>query len=149
MNSRDGFKPLLNLENHKCFGCSPNNPSGLQMKFFAKGESVFSWVTVPVRLCGWDNLAHGGVISAILDEIMGRASVYLLKSLVMTKSIMVDFLKPIIIGERLKAEGKIIDIKNEREATVEGFVYNKKEKLCAKSTGTFILFSPEALKKRD
>jgi len=56
MNQRAGYKPLLNLENHKCFGCSPINPYGLQMKFYAKDESVFSWVTVSEHLCGWENL---------------------------------------------------------------------------------------------
>ncbi len=148
MEMREGYKPLPNLENHKCFGCSPTNPSGLQMTFYNKEKSVFSWVTVPDHLCGWHNLAHGGAISAILDEIMGRTALYILNRLIMTKTITVAFLKPIFIGQELQAEGKVLEYKNEREATIEGFIHDNKGVLCARATGTFALFTPETLKKK-
>jgi uncharacterized protein (TIGR00369 family) len=142
-----GYKKLLNLDNHKCFGCSPVNPSGLQMEFYSKGDSLFSWVIVPDHMCGWHNVVHGGIISTILDEIMGRSSIYLLKKFVMTKSITVDFIKPIFVGKELRAEGKVIEIKNDREAEIGGFLYNEEEELCAKATGQFALFTPDALRK--
>jgi len=145
MNPKTGFKRLPNLENHKCFGCSPSNPSGLQMEFYNQGESVFSWVTVPDHLCGWHNLAHGGAISAILDEIMGRTAVYILNKLIMTKTMTVDFLKPVLIGKEMKAEGRVFEHKNDREALIEGFIYDDKEKLCAKAMGNFALFTPDVL----
>jgi len=145
MDDRKGYRLLPNLENHKCFGCSPSNPSGLQMKFYNKGDSVFSWVTVPEHLCGWHNLAHGGAISAILDEIMGRTALYILNKLIMTKTMTVEFLKPILIGQEMKAEGKVLDYKNDREAIIDGFIYNGEGILCAKGTGTFALFTPEVL----
>ena len=44
-------KHLPNRETHYCFGCSPANPSGLQMKFYTKDSSVFSRLTVPDHLC--------------------------------------------------------------------------------------------------
>ena len=68
-------KRLPNNETHNCFGCSPVNPSGLQMNFFADDSSVYSEVTVPKHLCGWNNLIHGGVLSTILDEIMSWAAI--------------------------------------------------------------------------
>ena len=147
MDNREGYRLLPNLENHKCFGCSPSNTSGLQMKFYNKEKSVFSWVTVPDHLCGWHNLAHGGAISAILDEIMGRTAVYILNKLIMTKTLNIEFLKPILIGQEMKAQGRVLDYKNEREATIEGFIYNDKGDLCAKATGAFALFTPETLMK--
>lgn len=147
MDIKKGYKRLPNLENHKCFGCSPSNPSGLQMKFYSRGESVFSWVTVPDHLCGWHNLAHGGAVSAVLDEIMGRAAVYFLKKFIMTKSMTVEFLKPILIGQEMKAEGKVLERKNDREATVDGLIFDAKGTLCARGTGTFALFTPDVLMK--
>jgi len=149
MNQRAGYKPLLNLENHKCFGCSPINPSGLQMKFYAKDESVYSWVTVSEYLCGWENLVHGGIITAILDEIMSRTALYILKKFIMTKEIHVQFLKPVLIETELMARGSVVQVNHDREATMEGFLYNAKEQLCAKATGSFALFSPSSLKKKD
>ena len=118
------------------------------MEFFAKDESLYSWITVPEHLCGWNNLVHGGVISAILDEIMGRSAMYQLKTLVMTKSMTVDFLRPIYIGEELRAEGRAVEVRNDREAIFQGLIYNEKEKICARSTGTFAMFKPDALRKK-
>jgi uncharacterized protein (TIGR00369 family) len=148
MNQRAGYKPLLNLENHKCFGCSPINPSGLRMKFYSKDESVFSWVTVSEHLCGWENLVHGGVITAILDEIMSRTALYILKKFIMTKEIHIQFLKPVLIETELMAKGSVVQVNHDREAIMEGFLFTEKKQLCAKATGTFALFSPSSLKKK-
>ena len=144
---KPGYKPLLNLDTHKCFGCSPVNPVGLQMQFHSKGDAVFSWVRVPDHLCGWSNVVHGGIVSTILDEIMSRASLYLLRKFVMTKSMTVEFLKPVFVGKEIRAEGKVISVNSEREAEIGGSLYNEDEELCARSSGKFALFTPDALKK--
>ena len=148
MDERDGYKLLFNLKDHKCFGCSPINPYGLKMKFYAKEESIFSWVTVSEYLCGWENLVHGGVITAILDEIMGRTALYTLKKFIMTKDIHVQFLKPVQVEQELMAQGTVLRLTNEREAIIEGFLFSGKDKLCAKATGSFALFDPSSLKKK-
>ncbi|MBW1759510.1 MAG: hypothetical protein JRI88_04180, partial [Deltaproteobacteria bacterium] len=64
-----------------------------------------------------------------------------------TKSMTVDFLKPITVGQKLKVEGKMIEIVNPREARMEGLIYNKEKDLCAKGTGTFAVFTLDAAKK--
>lgn len=148
MDERDGYKLLFNLKDHKCFGCSPINPYGLKMQFYARDESIFSWVTVSEYLCGWENLVHGGVITAILDEIMGRTALYTLKKFIMTKDIHVTFLKPVPVQRELKAQGTVLRLNNEREAIIEGFLYSDTNKLCARATGTFALFEPSSLKKK-
>jgi uncharacterized protein (TIGR00369 family) len=147
MNKAENLKPVPNRGNHKCFGCSKNNPSGLQMKFFTDEKSVFSWLTVPEHLSGWNNLVHGGVLSTILDEIMSWSAIYLLKKIILTKSITVDFMKPVFIGKELRVEGKVLEVMNHREALLEGFIYDKEDNLCAKSIGTFALIKPQIAKK--
>ena len=141
------YKPVPSLREHKCFGCSSCNPSGLQMKFFTDEKSVFSRLTVPQHLCGWDDLVHGGVISTILDEIMSWAAIYLLKKIILTKSMTVDFLKPVFIGDEIKAEGRVSELISQREVVMEAFIYDKEHKLCTKSKGTFALISRELAEK--
>ncbi len=138
---------LPNNREHSCFGCSPLNPSGLQMTFYTNETAVYSKLTVPEHLCGWNNLVHGGVLSTILDEIMSWATIYLLKQVPMTKSISVDFLKPVYVGNPLKAEGTVLDKKGKHEALMEGRIYNKDDVCCAKATGTFAVFSPAVAKR--
>ena len=141
------MKPLSNTDTHKCFACSPVNPSGLQLKFFTNDESVFTWAMVPAHLCGWNHVVHGGILSTILDEVMSWAAMYLLKHITMTRSISVTFLKPVLVENRLKAIGKVLEVKRQRNALMEGMIYNDAGELCAKSTGEFALFSPAVAKR--
>ena len=147
MDTEKDPKHLPNRETHYCFGCSPANPSGLQMKFYTNDSSVFSRLTVPEHLCGWDRLVHGGVISTILDEIMSWSGIYLLKQITMTKSMTVDFIKPVYINSDLKAEGKVLEKIGRHEALLEGSLYNAEGTLCARSKATFAIFSPAVAKR--
>ena len=141
------FKPLPAGRNHQCFGCSPINTAGLKMKFATDGESVVSSLTVPGHLCGWDNLVHGGVIATILDEIMSWAAIHLLKKIILTKSISVEFVKPVVIGKMLTVKGRVIAVKSKREALMEGVITNDRNELCARSQGTFVLFTAEVAER--
>jgi uncharacterized protein (TIGR00369 family) len=147
MESKKNSKRLPNSETHNCFGCSPINPSGLQMKFYTNDSAVFSEIQVPAHLCGWNNLIHGGVLSTILDEIMSWAAIYLLKRITLTKSMTIDFLKPAYIDHTLKAEGKVLELKGRHEAVMEGILLNSDGTICARSTANFAIFSPAVAKR--
>ena len=147
MNRKKDLKHLPNRTDSMCFGCSPVNPAGLHLEFFTDQVSILSWVRVPAHLCGWKNLVHGGVISTILDEVMGRVVIHKMRCLGMTKSMTVEFLKPITIDEELKVVGKVLETKNDRECLAEATIFSEAGVLCAKSTGTFTLFKPDHSKK--
>jgi uncharacterized protein (TIGR00369 family) len=140
-------KPLANRDDHRCFACGPNNPAGLRMQFFTDEQSVFSSVQVPEHLCGWDNLVHGGVITTMLDEIMSWAAIYLLKTIILTKSVQVDFLKPLFIGAAVTVVGRVRERISSNEAVMEGVLYNADGNLCSRSTGTFALIKPKVAQK--
>ena len=143
----DPYKRLPNSPNHNCFGCSPVNPSGLQMKFYKSESAVYSKVTVPDHLCGWNNLVHGGVLTTIMDEIMSWAAIYLLKRVPMTKSIAVDFLKPVYIGRALQVQGAVLEKTGKRDVLMEGRIFNEDDTCCARATGTFAVFSPAVARR--
>lgn len=141
------FTALPNDGNHDCFGCSPVNPHGLRMKFFSGNGALFSWLTVPGHLCGWDNLVHGGVLAAILDETMGWTAIHFLKKFALTNSMTVEFLKHVRIGEQIRVEGRVLEAGGRREATVEGLLYKDGDVLCVKSVGKFRLFTARAISR--
>lgn len=139
---------LPNTGNHGCFGCSPVNPYGLQMKFFSGEGTLFSWLSVPEHLCGWDKLVHGGVLATILDETMGWTAIHFLKKFALTNSMTVQFHKSVRIGEQIRVEGKVVESDGKREAKVEGFIYRDGEEvLCAEAVGTFRLFNAGAISR--
>ena len=143
----DRYRPVPNRDDHNCFACSPQNPAGLAMKFYSDGTSVVSWLQVGGHLCGWDNLVHGGVISTMLDEIMSWTIIHLLRKFILTKRITVDFLKPLYVDTPLRVEGRIKELRGQREAIVEGVVTDEERGLCARSVGTFALLKPQIARR--
>lgn len=143
-------KPVTRLpvnDDHTCFACGPANPHGLHMRFLTDGEAVFSRLTVPDHLRGWNNMVHGGVISTILDEVMSWAAIHLIKSIIVTRTMSTDFLKPVFIGQQLTAEARITEICSRKEALLQGHLYNHKNVLCAAARGSFALLKPKVAEK--
>jgi acyl-coenzyme A thioesterase PaaI-like protein len=71
-----------------------------------------------------------------------------LRPLGLTKSMMVNFIKPVHVGREVMVEGKLLEAKEDREAITEGTIYDDKGDVCTRSTGTFMLFSPQAIKRK-
>lgn len=58
-----------------CFVCGRSNPVGLYMHFQDDGDSeVLSEYTVPAHYQGYPGVVHGGVLAAMLDEVVARVS---------------------------------------------------------------------------
>ena len=57
-----------------CFVCGVENPCGLHIQFFNDGpHRVTARVTLDEPYQSYPGIAHGGILSTILDETMGRA----------------------------------------------------------------------------
>ena len=149
IEEKDGYMLLPNSEDHNCFGCSPGNSTGLQMKFYIneKRDMAVSWLSVPEHLCGWANVVHGGIISTILDEAMGWAALAILKKLVLSRSISVDYMKPVFIGQEIRAEGSVREVESERKGVMQACIYDESDEILAKSSSAVSLFTLESIKE--
>jgi len=130
-----------------CFACGTNNPIGLKMEFHSDGETVFSWLTVSPRLCGWRNIIHGGIITTILDEAMSWTAHHLIKKLILTKTIRVQFLHPLYVEKKIRVESYVTQITREREAELTALIINEKGHKCAQAVGTFALLKPKTARR--
>ena len=137
------LEPIPNRFNGSCFGCSSENPVGLQMTFKAGRDTVVSEVKIPKHLCGWNNLVHGGVLTTILDEIMSWTAIHFLRKLVMTKNLNVTFQKSVLVEDHVKAVGRIKKKNNEKEVVIEGLILDKNGRECVKAEANFALLSPK------
>jgi len=135
------LKALPNTDTHNCFACSPVNASGLQMKFFTDDKHVYAKVTIPGHMGGWNRIAHGGILSTILDETMGWAGIYLLEQLTLTKTMTIDFVKAVMVGEELRCQAWVEERTGKREAIIKAALYNADDEVCAESNGIFTMLS--------
>ncbi len=149
MENRENYTLLPNSDRHNCFGCSLKNTSGLHMEFYTNKEMdvVVSWYSVPEQFCGWGTLVHGGIVSTMLDEAMGWGALVILQRLILSKSIAVDFIKPVFSGTKIRVEGGVLSHENEKEAVLKGCIYNDNNEICAKATSVASLFTIESVKK--
>jgi len=92
----------------KCFVCGKENNFGLRLVFESDGNIVRTeWIPRDEH-CGYSGIVHGGVISAVLDEIMGWSGWEKYKKLYWTLKITVRFNKPIVAGEKYFVEAELI-----------------------------------------
>lgn len=97
----------MNLEDdHYCFVCGEENPSGLHLKFSAiKGKIQTEFVPRKIHQ-GYKNIVHGGIISTLLDEAMVKAA--LMQGVpAVTAEITVRFRSPLMAGEKVIVEAGI------------------------------------------
>lgn len=91
---------------HNCFACGRLNTHGLQLVLHGDPERCWTELTLPGRFEGWEGMAHGGILAAILDEVMAWALVDH-DSWGVTARLSVEFRKPVRIGQPIRAEGWI------------------------------------------
>jgi len=144
---KNDFIEIPNMEQNMCFGCGPQNDHGIKMKFYGNDKLVYSNVIIPEYMIGWKNLVHGGILSTILDECMGRCAMFLLRKFAFTKNITVNYHKPVMAGEMLKVESEIKEHISDRDVCMLGRVFNSKGELSTTSTGTMSMVGTEFVKK--
>ena len=107
-----------------CFVCGRSNSAGLQMHFHDNEiDTVVSEVVIPEHCQGYPEIAHGGVLTAILDEVVGRSIMAGdHHRFMMTVNMQVQFRQPVLVGTKIKAEGKLIRLKS-RIAKAQGKIY--------------------------
>src|SRR5919201_1412595 len=79
---------------HRCFGCGPAHPSGLRVRVFEGEDGVVSPVVVPRVYEGPPGAAHGGIVAAYLDEILGGAVVRATGKTAVTGELTVRYVRP-------------------------------------------------------
>ena len=89
---------------HNCFACGTLNSNGLGLVLHLEHERSWTSLVLDRRFEGWEGIAHGGIVSTILDEVMAW-SLVASDNWGVTARLAVEFRKPVPIETRLRAEG--------------------------------------------
>jgi acyl-coenzyme A thioesterase PaaI-like protein len=126
-------------DDHHCFGCGRLNPWGLKLSFYEGPEESELWAPwTPVREHeGYDGIAHGGIITTVLDEVMAWTA-YRRQIWAVTGRIAVSFRRPVEIGVPTRAIGRIVADRG-RILELAGELRRESDgALLAEATGTFV-----------
>lgn len=95
-----------------CFICGRDNPYGLKLSFdLDLLNKTVTTVFQPDRWHqGWKNRLHGGILSAIMDEVMVNAA-YLMEMPAVTGEMTIRFREPADTAQRLTIIGRITEVR--------------------------------------
>ena len=127
-----------------CFCCGDENACGVKARFFVEGDAVNAEIVLPRHLNGYKNVAHGGVLAALLDESMGWAATVFGREhpMYVTGELTVKYVRPVPVGEPVRIVSRLLE-------DAGRIAYSAGELLCGgqvcvKATGKFFPMSAEA-----
>ncbi len=133
------------LKGYGCFACGTANPIGLNMQFYRHGDAVCSEIILSKQYEGWENMAHGGIVSTLLDEIMSWTVMYFKKSLLVTRKMEIKYIKPVPLDTLLVVSGRLRRAVQEPKIEASGEIRNGAGNLLVRSAGEFVMVPEEKL----
>ncbi|MFO7941468.1 MAG: PaaI family thioesterase [Bacillota bacterium] len=123
-----------------CVICGRDNPHGLQMSFRATAEGALSTVTIPGRFQGFDGVAHGGTVAAILDDAMWWAVFHTRGATTMTAEMKVRYHNPVPTESPLVVEASLVSHRGRlhRVRAVIAFEDAEDDGVLAEAEGTYL-----------
>jgi uncharacterized protein (TIGR00369 family) len=131
--------------NH-CFGCGPQNRTGLQLKFFVDDDHrIVCRVRIPRRFEGPPGHVHGGVIATLLDEAMSKANRQF-GVVAMTRQMEVEYLKPVPLLTPLELSASHVDATG-RKHRCDAEIRDTFGTVLARGKALFIALDPDTIRK--
>jgi acyl dehydratase len=130
------------FEPHNCFACGTLNAGGLHLDLHVDGERCWTDLSIPSRFQGWDEIAHGGIVATILDEVMAWSLVDA-DNWGLTARMTVDFKRPVPLDRPVHAEGWITQARRRLVTTAGQIVDAASGELLATAEATYIAATDE------
>lgn len=142
--------PNPQANSRHCFVCGVSNPFGLKLRFYetAPGE-VSAETVIGEQYQGFPGVVHGGIVSAMLDEIAARALIGSDPPRFMyTARLEIRYRGNVPVGRRLHLHGKVVKSKS-RSAIASSAIYDEDGTLLAEAEGLFVEIPAEMIQDAD
>ena len=122
-----------------CFGCGGDNSSGLRLEMKLDGEYLTTDFMPERRHEGWHGIVHGGIIAAVLYEVMENWP-FLNGVTTMMRSMDTRLIAPAKVGETIRATSWL-NKRDGRELSVGGRL-TAVDRTIAEGTASLVELSP-------
>lgn len=119
-----------------CFVCGEDNAAGLKTRFYVENDVVKAPLRPEPHHCGYENVVHGGVVAALLDECMGWAATRATNRMCFTGELTVRYLRPVPADRELTACAHV-ERAGKRLAYVRGWIEDAGGEVFARGEGRF------------
>ena len=122
------------------FVVGSQNPKGLQLVPFLKNNMISSNFTFLPEHVGPPNIAHGGVLSAICDDVMGLVC-FCLNRISMTLNLTINYRAPVYIGKTTEINAWLVNIDGKKIYCESSILFE--DTICVEASGLFYLYDPK------
>jgi acyl-coenzyme A thioesterase PaaI-like protein len=91
-----------------CFGCSPDHPQGLRLRFAKADGAILTRFTPGDLHQGPPGIMHGGLVSTLADEVAAWACIGLLGKFGFTAQMSLRLARPVRVGVPLVARAVVV-----------------------------------------
>ena len=131
---------------HSCFVCGESNAAGLRLRFETNGDLVLTrFIPGPAHV-GFKQTVHGGLISAVLDEIMVWACAVQTKQFAYCAELKVRFLRPLRPNQTAIASGKMTADRRGKIFEAQSELQDQAGAALATATGKYMPVKKEDLR---
>jgi acyl-coenzyme A thioesterase PaaI-like protein len=143
MGDEEKRVPVRKPTGHCCFACGTANPIGLNLQFYRLGDAVCTDITLGKYHEGWQDMAHGGIISTLLDEAMSWTVMVLKKTFLVTRKMDIKYIRNVPIGVPLTVTGLLVDDAAPPRIHARGEIRDDQGRLLVRSNAEFVVLPEE------
>jgi uncharacterized protein (TIGR00369 family) len=130
-----------------CFVCGMQNPIGLKAFFYQDKEGrVVAHFTGKEEHQGYPGVMHGGIVTALLDEVIARVAIAQDLFWGVTAKLEVRFRRPVPLGQPLTLVGEMTRLRS-RTLEAHGEIRLEDGTVAAEAEGVYIRLPQEEIER--
>jgi uncharacterized protein (TIGR00369 family) len=132
-----------------CFVCGMQNPIGLKAFFYQDEEGrVVAHFTGKEEHQGYPGVMHGGIVTALLDEVIARVAIAQDLLWGVTAKLEVRFRRPVPLGQPLTLVGEMTRLRS-RTLEAHGEIRLEDGTIAAEAEGVYIRLPQEEIERME
>ena len=137
------INPWAGEPTYHCYGCDPDNEAGLKMEFFEDGDDIVCHWHPRIEFESWRNTLHGGIQSALIDEIASWVVFRKFQTSGVTSRLEVQYKKPVALNQdHITLRARVVR-QRRQVIDIEVELFNAEGELCSQGLCIYFLMPKE------